>query len=315
MVTALLRSIVFLVSHLPLALALALGRALGWVVGSVFRYHRRDAIEALTRAFPDKPPAEIRRIVQRMYAHLGMNLFEFCRVGGANDRFYRERIQVENESLVTQALERKRGLLVLTAHMGNWDLLSSLAPRLGLPLTIITKRIKNQAVNDYWMRRREGWGLRFVPARNSYRQCLSALKRNELVGFILDQNMIRSEGIFVDFLGRAACTTPGLAYMSAQSGAPVLPAFMIREPRGHHRALVLPPIDPPPGRKPETIALYTQRYTRVIEDVIRQYPEQWIWLHRRWRTVPLPAAGGGGAESDVPAAGGERQDAVPPAVG
>ena len=279
-----------LLSALPARAALVVGRGLGWLYGSVVRYHRRDAIEALERSLPATSPAERRGIVRRMYANLGMNAVEVARLGRVSEQDLLASMDWQSDDIARAVLAGGKGLLVLSAHTGNWDLLCSVAPRFGYPVTVITKRIKNKAVNDYWMNVRMRFGLKFVPAHQSYRLCLSALRKNEIVAFILDQNMIRDEGIFVEFFGRPACTTPGLAYMSAQSGAPVVPAFMLRKPDGRHQLCVLPVIPPPPDRKPETIHAYTQRYTRVIEDFVRQHPEQWIWIHRRWRTPPPPAA-------------------------
>ena len=286
-----LSAIAALFSCLSLGTALAIGRRLGWVYGSVIRYHRQDAIDALKRAFPEKPQFEILEIVRRMYANLGMNLVEILRLGKVTDAFLRESIEIEGEEHGRAALLRNRGAIILTGHLGNWDLLASIVPRLGYPLTVISKDIKNKGLNEFWMKIRQRFGVKFVPAHNSYRSCLTTLKKNELIGFILDQNMIKTEGVFVDFFGTPACTTPGLAYMSAQSGAPVVPAFMIRRENGRHLVKVLPPLDPPPNREPETIREFTQRYTTIIEEIIRQYPDQWIWIHRRWKTVPPPAAG------------------------
>ncbi len=290
MLTTILKTLFSMVSRLSLPRALALGRGLGWLYGSVIRYHRRDAFIALRRSFPEKSEKDIRQIVHRMYRNLGMNFVELCRLTAMTQEDLKNLVTMDGEENVLEALKQKKGVIFLSAHLGNWDMLCSFAPRWGYPLTIITKNIKNKALNEYWMDIRQRFGLRFLPAHNSYRACLSALRKNELIGFILDQNMIRDEGVFVDFFGKPACTTPGLAYMSAQSGAPVIPAFMIRESGGRHRVKILPALAPPPDRKPETIQAATQEYTRIIEQMIREYPEQWIWIHRRWRTVP-PTAG------------------------
>ena len=273
-------------SAMPLNQALAVGRGLGWFYGSVIRYHRQDAIEALRRSLPEKTEAERRRILANMYRNLGMNVAEDLRLAHVTDEYLRDYVSWEGEAHAHDVLAAGKGLLVLSCHMGSWDLLCSIAPHFEYPTTIITKNIKNDSVNRFWMQARERFGLKFVPAHNSYRLCLSALRKNEIIGFILDQNMIRTEGIFVEFFGKQACTTPGLAFLSAQSGAAVVPVFMIREANGHHRVIALPPIAPPPDRKPETIAAYTQQYTKVIEEMVRQYPDQWIWIHRRWKTVP-----------------------------
>lgn len=285
MLALLLRGLSAFFSLLPLRAALAVGRVLGWIFGSVIRYHRRDAVDALRRSLPEKTEPERRVIVKRMYRNLGMNVVEELRMARVTDAYLRDYITWEGDHHARDVLAAGKGLLVLSAHMGNWDVLCTIAPHFFRPTTIITKNIKNPAVNQFWMQSRERFGLKFVPAHNSYRQCLTALRNNEIVGFVLDQNMIRTEGVFVDFFGRPACTTPGLAYMSAQSKAAVVPVFMVRQPGGRHLVKTFPPIPPPPDRKPETIRTYTQLYTRAIEDVVRQYPDQWIWIHRRWRTT------------------------------
>lgn len=290
MIKRTLQALSWLTSRLPLPAALAFGRFMGWMYGSIIRYHRRDTQQALALGLPEVPSRQRSEIRRRMYANLGMNVVEITRLPHVSEAQLAGLIDWEDEFHAHDVLAAGKGLLVLSGHIGNWDLLCSMAPRFNYPTTIITKRIKNKGVNDYWMDTRARFGLKFVPAHNSYRQCLTALRKNEIVGFILDQNMIVDEGIFVDFFGRPACTTPGLAYMSAQSGAAVVPAFMLRQPGGRHRLRVMPPIPPPPDRKPETIHAYTQQYTKVIENMIRQYPDQWIWLHRRWRTRPPQAA-------------------------
>lgn len=266
-------------------MALAAGNGLGWVYGNVIRHHRRDAVEALRRSLPEKSERERRQIIRRMYRNLGMNVVEMLRMATVSERYFETHIVWENDEIVRTTMSQGKGVLVLTGHMGSWDILCSIAPKFKFPTTIITKNIKNDAVNNAWMDVRKRFGLKMLPAHNSYRQCLTALRKNEIVGFIIDQNMIESEGIFVDFFGKPACTTPGLAYMSAQSGAPVIPVFIIRLPRGRHLVKVLPAIPPPPDRKPETIHQFTQQYTKIMEDVIRQHPDQWIWVHRRWKTV------------------------------
>ncbi len=296
-----LKVVAFAFARLPLSVALGIGRGLGWIYGSAVRYHRRDALDALQRSFPEKSTAEIRDIADRMYANLGMNVMELFRLIDARGGYPGSLVETEGAEHMTEGLARGKGVIVLSAHTGNWDLLCTAAPAWGYPLTIITKRIKNKAINDVWMDIRSRYGLKFVPAHNSYRTCLTALRKNEIIGFILDQNMIRTEGIFVDYFGKPACTTPGLAYMSAQSGAPVLPVFMVRKPGGRHLVKALPLLEPPPDRKPETIHEHTQKYTRIIEDVVRENPDQWIWLHRRWRTTQEEKGAGTAAPSNPPA--------------
>ena len=284
----LVKLITGLMARIPLSAALAFGAALGWIYGSVIRYHRRDARDALRRSYPEKTEREIRSIINRMYKNLGMNQVEILRLAGGAIDETNKRITVVGREIIDQALQRGKGVMILSAHFGNWDFLPMFAVKQNYPVTIISKEIKNKTINAMWMLTRKRFGVNIIPAHNSARDALRVLRRNELLGFIFDQNRPRDAGIFVDFFGRPACTSPGLAMLSAQAQTPVVPIFIHRTSDGNHVLQVFPMLEPPPDREVETVRKATQEYTKIIEDQIRQYPEQWIWLHRRWKTRPLP---------------------------
>jgi KDO2-lipid IV(A) lauroyltransferase len=126
--------------------------------------------------------------------------------------------------------------------------------------------------------------LHLLTAKKSYKECLQRLRRGEILAMIMDQNVRFEEGVFVDFFDKPACTTAGLAILSAQTGSPVVPLFIVRKPDTTYDMFIGEPIEAPPNRDPDTIRSFTQMYTKVIEDMIRKYPDQWIWIHRRWRT-------------------------------
>jgi len=284
MLKALIKGFLRLVSCLPMPVVHGLGHMLGFVHGSILRYNRTDALHALQRSLPEKTPQECRRIIRSMYSQHGIYLMESLHYFMKDPAEVKAIIDVEGEEYLKEALKREKGAVVLTAHFGNFDIMPLATVAHGYKLTVITKNIRNQTVNDIWMEARATDGLTLVPARNSFRDCLKALRRNELVGFILDQNMKRGEGIFVEYFGHPASTTPGLAYMAAQAKAPVVPVFIYPKGKNRHVVRILPLIDPPADRTPESIEQATQHYTKVIEDVVREDPEQWIWMHRRWRT-------------------------------
>lgn len=284
--TFLLQSIERILSALPLPAALRLGRGLGGLLGSVIRYHRADAEDALRRAFPDADARWVRETARRCYAHLGMNLVESLRLRRAGRAYVADRVAWSGIETLRRALEGGRGACLLTAHTGNWELACATAPVFGLPLTIVVKPIKGRALDAHVAAVRQAFGLQTLPSRGSYRDCRRTLRDNGLLGFVLDQNMTRDEGVFVDFLGRPACTTAGLAHLAAVARAPVVPVFAERLDGGRHVIHVLPALEPPADTEPETLRAATQVYTRAIEDFIRAHPDQWIWLHRRWRTRP-----------------------------
>jgi len=284
-VAILLKLLVKFLALLPHDVAMAIGRRLGALVGALIPKQRVQAIAELTRCFPEKTPAEIRAMTRRMFENQGMNQVELFRWIGGRDAEISRKISMKGEEVARAALARGKGAAVLTAHIGNFDLMGLWAAQ-RFPMTIVSKDLKHAGLNKFWMEARRRFSLNIVGAHNSYRACLRVLKDNGCLGFILDQNMIRTEGIFVDFFGKPACTTPGLAVLAAHAGAPVVPVFIVRLDDGRHEVHVLPALEPPEDRKPESIAKATQVYTKVIEDFIRQYPEQWIWMHRRWRTKP-----------------------------
>ena len=282
-----LKALSALLSCLPLRFALAVGRALGWVIGSVVRYRRAYAQSALSSSFPEKPAGEIRDILRRMYGNIGMDFVEMMRLPRLSEAAARELVSVENVENLKSAYEQGRGVLALCGHIGNWEWLATLTPLSGYPLTIIAKSIKNASLQEFWWGVRQRFGSRVLPAHNSYRPCLKALKNGGIIGFMLDQNMTRDEGIYVDFFGRPACTTPGLAYMAFQSRAPVVPVFICRQPDvRRHVIKILPAIDPPADIEPESVRAFTQHCTAVLEQIIREHPEQWTWIHYRWKTAP-----------------------------
>lgn len=281
------RAISRLIGLLPHTVALALGRLLGWIFGCVVRHHRKDALDALRRAFPDRKPVDIRRILRDMYANLGMSMVEAIRLPYRQQEYLDRYVDWKGMDNFRAAEKRGKGVLFLAAHIDNWELVLMLAPKVFCKKTsVIAKEIKTRLGQEYMDRIRRIFGTELLPARNSYRKCLKALKNKEMIGFVLDQNMIRREGEFVEFFGRPACTTLGLAHLAARTGAPIVPVFPRRLPGGYHQVNVLPPLDPPSSGDKQTLIDATQEYTRLIEDEIRARPEQWIWIHRRWKTEP-----------------------------
>ena len=291
-----LRTLCRLITALPLSVALSLGRGVGNLAYLLVRRHRESVLAEMARCFPGDSESVLKDRLQRVFQHIGMNYMEVFRwIGGKVDEL-EGRITLEGAEHVEAARACGRGVLVLIGHIGNWDLMGLWAAR-HYPLTIISKSLRNEGVNRFWMEARARTGLNIVPARKSYRACLGVMKKNGLLGFILDQNTLRKDGVFVEFYGKEACTSPGLAFLSAHAQAPVVPVFMFRQPDGTHRIQAMPMLDPPPDREPATIVEATQRYTRIIEDAIRRHPDQWIWMHRRWRTVrpvavPVPVLAG-----------------------
>ena len=267
---------------------LRLGARVGWVSGHVVRHRRAESSARLRRALPELSEQQIDATLNGMYRNLATNIVEILREAGGAEENIRELFSNEGEEIVIAALARGRGALMLMAHYGSWELLAMYTAQRNYQLSIIAKKFKSDTVNHLWNRLRQRYGVTVIYAHNAARACIRALRENKLVGFMLDQSRPRDKGVLVTFFGQPASTSPGLAVLSSQAQAPVIPVFIQRRPDGGHHIRVLPLIEPPPDREPATVLRYTQLYTTILEREIRAHPEQWIWLHRRWKVAPLP---------------------------
>jgi KDO2-lipid IV(A) lauroyltransferase len=182
-------------------------------------------------------------------------------------------------------------VLVLTAHLGNWEYLSAAARLTGYPLSVVVRPLDSPALDTLAAAMRRKTGAALIDKRGALRPVLEALRRGGMVGILLDQNTARRESVFVPFFGRTASTSRSLALLSLRTGAPVVPIFIRREGPGRHRVVIEPPLPRPSVNDPEqAVVELTARCTQVIEAAIRCAPEQWLWSHDRWRTRP-PAGG------------------------
>jgi Kdo2-lipid IVA lauroyltransferase/acyltransferase len=299
MIAWLLKMTAKMVALLPLAWAMVLARHWGWVMAHVVRLRRTYVLNTLARCFPEKTKRERRAIYDEMCRHQATNLVELMRFAGGREAELGGLLEAHGEEIVKAALSRGKGVLILIAHFGNYDLMGLYASKLfGYPLTVITKTLKNAKLNALWWEMRRKAGVNEIAARNAYRACVRSLRNNELVGFMLDQNRPHPQGVYVDFFGKLASTTPGLAFISAQTEAPVVPVFMRRTPEGRHVLEARPILEPPPDRKEETLLAFTAACTKIIEEEIRRYPSQWLWLHKRWKSHPEEPASEPAAKTD-----------------
>lgn len=274
----------WLLAHLPSAVGLAAGRRLGDLLWWALPRRRAVALDNLQRVFGgERPPAEIRRLGRRSFQHVGMNLIEACCYFLRPTHVMLSRVRVEGLQHFQTAAAHGRGVFILTAHFGNWELLAAAHGLTGVPLSIVTRPLDHPLLEDLASRFRRRSGAELIVKRQAVREVLSALKRQRMVGILLDQNATRAEGVFVPFFGSPASTSKGLALLALRTGAPVVPIFLRREPDGRHCMDVSAALPPPADGE---ITTYTSMFNRAIEAAIRRAPEQWLWMHDRWRTRP-----------------------------
>ena len=251
---------------------LALGAALG-VLAYWLGIRRAVALDGLARAFPDRSAAERRSLARAAYAQLGRSLAELL-LAPAEVRY-------ENWEVVERALADGRGLVAAIAHYGNFELLARAVGKRGIPLTLIGRRLSG-SFNRWLVRSR---GIAVLPDRGSSAQAVAALRRGEVLAIAVDQNMRPSRGIFVDYFGSPACTTPAAAVYALRAGAPLIAGFVVRQEDGSHVCFVRGPFTTQ-ERGHKAVLDLTQQLTYAVEQAVRDHPDHWFWVHRRWKTQP-----------------------------
>jgi KDO2-lipid IV(A) lauroyltransferase len=281
-----LRNIAAVSAAMPVPLGAWVARRAGDLGYAILSRRRRLAHRNLALAFPDLPARARRRIARRSFQHLGMVFVEGCAVLGRGPESFAAQITVEGLDHLRGVMERDGRALVVTAHLGNWELLS-LAPRLtGYPLTVVARALDSAALGAWADRLRRAAGVEVVDKRLALRPIVTALRRGRLVGVLLDQNATRREGVFVPFFGREASTSRAVALIALRTRTPVIPAFTRRLAPGRHEIAIRPPLLLPDGTDADAVRTLTAACTAAIEDAVRATPDQWLWSHDRWRTRP-----------------------------
>jgi len=258
-------------------------------VAKLFYYlslkHRLIAIHNLMRSFPDKSLEEIIKIAKESYLSVALVVFEFCDIPSLNKDNLNQLITIRGLDNYTNACNEGKGVLLFGAHFGNWEIGHAALAILTRPLSFVYRILDSRFLEDIITTVRASCGNTSLPKENAMRQMIRLLKKDTTISLLLDQNVAWYGGVFVDFFGRKACTTSGLALLAMHTGAPVLPFFTSRLPDGKYLLEIGKKVDIIRSENREAdILINTQNFTKIIEEHIRQYPEQWFWVHQRWKT-------------------------------
>lgn len=280
--------LVKLVGLLPRAAARAIGAAIGWVAFSTMKRLRRTGLINLRLAFPAIVPADRTRILRNMYRNLGWQLAEFCQMPHYSLQQANGFIRYEGLANYLEARKRGQGVLVLTGHLGAWELSSFYHSLAGHPMSMVIRRLDNPLIDRFVNRIRCLHGNRVLHKNDFARGLIAAMRQGETVGVLMDTNMTPPQGVFVNFFGHQACSASGVARVALHTGAAVVPGFMLWEPSERRYVLhFLPALQlVNTGNDERDAMVNTQLFTTALEDVVRRYPEQWLWVHRRWKTRP-----------------------------
>ena len=279
-----------IVRRLPRPVVLAIGRGLGRIWAALDRRHLRIAAENLRRAFPDWDEARVQATAIGVYTHFAAVLLEILWMEGRPVEELLALTEIEGLEHMKAALAQGRGVVSPIAHLGNWELQGvATAPLIG-PSAVIARPLDNPALDRRLVSFRASTGNIVIYKQKALAQVLKSLRQGRVVAVMLDQNVQAGDGIFVRFFGRPACTTTVAAALAIKTGAPVVPAHCVRRADGRYRMAYGPLVEwTGSGRRDEDIKALTQQLTTVIEGWVRETPEQWLWLHRRWKTQPFPS--------------------------
>jgi len=279
----------------PVTLPAAAPGLLGRIVYRLLPVRRRVLLENLRIVYgEDAPPGRLRLLAEAFYGHLARSLIECAMLPWLSARKKASLVRIENGEAVAHAAAERKGILILTGHFGNWEV----APLLGiarLPLYrgrfhFVRRPIRARWIERLVTRRFHAAGIHVIPKKGSLERILERLAAGDIVVFILDQHASPKDGVEVEFFGRKASTLRSLAVIALATGAPVVPAACFREPGGGH---VLRFEDPLPAvdveDADEAIRTRTLQYNRALEQLILRHPEQWFWIHRRWKEERLRA--------------------------
>jgi len=283
-------SILRFLAALPRCVAFRLARACTRIYGALDRGHRRIGMTNLRIAFPEQTEQWRARVLRRSYANLGDLLVEISGFPQLRLPEVSRRVTYTEGSLdrYRAAKQKGRGLLFLTAHLGAWELLPFVHALYGYPLSFLVRPIDDPDVDKLLADYRTRSGNRLIPKKNALRAILRALQNKQDVGFLIDQNVLPEEGVFVPFFGKDACTTSGVAMIALRTDAPVMAGFLLSlETPGHYQIHFGEEIPlSREGSLEENIRSCTARFNREVEEIIRRNPAQWFWLHKRWKTRP-----------------------------
>jgi Kdo2-lipid IVA lauroyltransferase/acyltransferase len=258
---------------------------------SLFYYlgtkNRLITLNNLQRSFPEKSTKEILKITKGVYRHFAIVAAEFFDMPYITRENIHQWVEVEGLENYQSAIAKGKGLLSIASHFGNWELMIRACPIYLKPMHIVYRPLDNPVMENMTLYVHTMHGNEMIHKKGAVKRIIELLKENHLIGILSDQNVSNREGIFVDFFGRPACTGVGLAVMAIRSGAPVIPAFMARQKSGKYKFVIKPSFETICTDDYEAdLVVNTQRFTEIIEEVIREYPEQYFWFHQRWKTKP-----------------------------
>lgn len=284
LITWVIKFVSRLVSLTPRRIHLIVGASLGLVWFYIVRVRRQIVFENIHRAFPDKSNDEVYRIARANFINYGQCFIEFLLLPVLDKKLYFKITQTDGWENYKKEFDKGQGVFLLSLHLGSWEYMSAGGVHLGIPLHIITKKMKVKWLNDVWINLRLDRGLKLIREEKTTFEILRAIRNGHTVGFILDQFMGPPVGVRTVFFGHETGTAASLALFADRTRAPVVPVYCVRDSDGTLHTVFDKPVEfLEQGSTEKNISFMTQAYTSRIEEIVKKYPELWLWLHRRWK--------------------------------
>ena len=245
---------------------------------------RMIALHNLKNSYPEKSIWELKRIARGVYRNIGLTAADFFEIPYVNSTNLHEWVELEGFEHLENAKAQGKGVLSIVAHFGNWEMMTAAIPLASGPMYIIYRPLDSHVIEDVvaWMRTHKGNFL--IPKEGATKVVRRLLSEGKVIGILNDQNVAANEGIFVNFFNRPACTSPGTAYMALRTGAPVIAGYLFRKEDGRYKFVIEPVEVISTGDFEQDLVANTQKFTDVVESIVRKYPDQWFWIHQRWKT-------------------------------
>lgn len=288
----LLKVLFFVMGRIPLKVSLFVADILGRIAFRVVGKYNRTAVDNLDSAFGGDHEANV-GVAEKVFKNIAKNGAEWIKMSSAGPEML-DRIvsRVSGREYLDEALAAGRGVIVVGAHFGNWEILPLYLTRHGYKGAIVVRRIYFHKYDKFIARLRSKFGAGIIYRDESPRKMLKVLRSGGILGIVPDQDVDSIDGVFVDFFGRQAYTPTAPVKLAVAARTSLLPGFVIRREDDTHELVIGEPIELPENAgDEEAVARSTQAWTSVLEKYVRKYPEQWVWMHKRWKTRPADVKG------------------------
>ena len=289
LIFASLTAVAFLTRPLPWKWGIRLGGFIGTVLYYLLRRERVKSLESLRIAFgADKPERELHQILKKSFQNLGKGLIEILKFENLTSEQIESLIAIEGEEYLEEAAAEGNGTILITGHIGNWELMAAALSLRGYPLHVIAAPLYDPRIDEWIVRLRARFQVETISrgSPSSSKKILGVLRKKEVLGLLIDQDT-KVNGVFVNFFNKKAYTPTGAAELALRSGAAAMMCFITRLPNDQHRITIEKPMAlAQSADQKKDMEINTARFTSRIEEHIKQYPDQWVWMHRRWKTKP-----------------------------